>query len=170
MRRRLYAASTLMTCAVEKLRPHVAFAETPSDIVIAKADSRTKTVVRTPMVEAIVATILQNGFDIVIIDPFAETFEGDENSNSELKWAAVLWREIARRTNAAVLLVHHTKKYGAEAGSIDAARGGSALVGVARIVSTLFTMTEQEATSFNVDSEKRHDTCVSTTPRPTCRS
>jgi hypothetical protein len=88
------------------------------------------------------------------VDPFAETFEGDENSNSELKWAAVLWRRIARETGAAVMLVHHTRKFGAEAGNMDSARGGSALVGVARIVSTLFAMTKEEAVIYEVDEEE----------------
>ena len=155
MRRRLYAASQLMACDMRELRSYIAFAETPESIIIARADSKTKTVVRTPMVESLVRTIIENNFDLMIVDPFAETFEGDENSNSELKWAAVLWREIARRTNCAVLLVHHTRKYGAEAGDPGAARGGSALIGVARIVSTLFGMTEAEAKAFAIDPEER---------------
>jgi hypothetical protein len=107
------------------------------------------------MVEAIIATMLANAIDVLVCDPFAETFEGDENSNSELKWAAALWREIARRTNAAVLLVHHTKKYGAEPGSPDASRGGSSLTGVARIVSTLFPMTNREAEAMGIEPSKR---------------
>ena len=133
MRRRLFAASQLMQTDMRELRNYIAFAETPESIIIAKADNKTKTVVRTPMVESLVRTIIENQFDLMIVDPFAETFEGDENSNSELKWAAVLWREIARRTNCSVLLVHHTRKYGAEAGDPGAARGGSALIGVAEL-------------------------------------
>ena len=156
MQRRLFAACEQMTIAhPEELRERVAIAE-GHNIIIAKADSRTKTVIATPMVELLVETVLANGFDVLVVDPFAETFEGDENSNSELKWAAVLWREIARRTGAAVLLVHHTRKFGAEAGDMDSARGGGALVGVARIVSTLFQMTEQESVVFNVKADQRH--------------
>jgi hypothetical protein len=155
MRRRLFAAAEHMQIDMRELRRHIAFAEQPESIIIAKADNRTKTVTRTPIVESLIRTIIENQFDLMIVDPFAETFEGDENSNSELKWAAVLWREIARRTNSAVLLVHHTRKYGAEAGSMEAARGGSALIGVARIVSTLFGMTEDEAKAFNINPDDR---------------
>jgi len=157
MRRRLYAACHEMQITDwDHLRTRLAIAEAPGDIIIAKADSRSKTVVRTPMVERLVQTVIEHGIDILTVDPFAETFEGDENSNSELKWAAVLWREIARRCNCAVLLVHHTRKFGAEAGNMDSARGGGALVGVARIVSTLFAMTEEEAVIFGVTEEERH--------------
>jgi hypothetical protein len=90
------------------------------------------------------------------VDPFAETFEGDENSNSELKWAGILWREVARRTAASVLLVHHTRKYAKDmAGDADASRGAGALIGTARIVSTLFVMTAGEAKLMNVPAEER---------------
>ena len=63
-----------------------------------------------------------------------------------MKWAGILWREVARKTMTALWLVHHTKKYaGSMAGEQDASRGGGALIGTARIMSTLFEMTEDEA-------------------------
>ena len=157
MRRRLFAAyGEMQITTLDELRERLAIAQAPETIVIAKADSRTKTVIAQPMVKQLVATVLEHQFDVLVVDPFAETFEGDENSNSELKWAAVLWRKIARDTNAAVMLVHHTRKFGAEAGNMDSARGGGALVGVARIVSTLFAMTKEEAAVYDVEEEQRH--------------
>src|SRR5262249_10779043 len=150
MSRRLAAALHVMPLIQQdSLRNRLAFVDQTNDAIIAKFDVRSKTLVRTPLVEMLIATIVQNSFDIIVVDPFAETFEGDENSNSELKWAGIIWREVARRTNAAVLLVHHTKKYATGmAGDVDAARGAGALIGIARIVSTLFPMTEKEAASF----------------------
>jgi hypothetical protein len=131
-------------------------AENPTNIVVAKFDNRTKTMVRQPLLDQLIDTIIANQIDVIIVDPFAETFEGDENSNSELKWAGVLWREVARRTDAALCLVHHTKKYATGmAGDVDAARGAGALIGIARIVSTLFTMTKQEAEANDVPDEER---------------
>jgi hypothetical protein len=154
MRRRLFAAAAVMKIEHDQLTGlYLAKAD---DIVVAKADNKTKTVVATPMIESIIATIKQLEVDIVIVDPFAETFVGDENSNSELKWAGVLWRRVARETNTAVLLVHHAKKYsGNMAGDPDAGRGGGSLVGIARIVATLFTMTDKEANRFNI-AKHRH--------------
>ena len=81
MRRRLYAARIEMGLKDEDLADFAIAAE-KDDIVIAKADGKTRTVTRTPMLERIINTILSHKFDIVIVDPFAETFEGDENSNS----------------------------------------------------------------------------------------
>lgn len=154
MKRRLLGACMKMQISQDRITG--IFLAQANGIVIAKADSRTKTVTATPVLEQIVQTILALHIDIVVVDPFAETFAGDENSNSELKWAAVLWREVARRTNAAVLLVHHAKKYAQHmAGDMDAARGGGALAGVARIVSTLFTMTSEEAERLQIPPEDR---------------
>jgi hypothetical protein len=154
MKRRLFGAAGKMNISQDRLTG--VFLAQATSIVVAKADSRTKTVTATPILEAIVQTILAERIDIVVVDPFAETFAGDENSNSELKWAGVLWREVARRTNAAVILVHHAKKYAQNmAGDPDAGRGGGSLTGIARIVATLFTMTEQEAEMAGVPSDER---------------
>ena len=110
-----------------------------------------------PMNRGGVATIIAEKIDIVFVDPFAETFDGDENSNNELKWAGVLWREVARRTNTAVCLVHHTKKYASGMqGDVDASRGAGALVNISRIMSTIFTMTKDEAQAMGVDDIDRH--------------
>lgn len=156
MRRRLVASVQKMNVDQHDLAGRILLADSPETIVIAKADNRSKTVVRTPLLEQLVATIKQNGIGVVIVDPFAETFEGDENSNSEVKWAGILWREVARRTGAAVMLVHHTKKYaGGMAGDADASRGGGALIGTARTMSTLFAMTADEADVMGIKPEDR---------------
>lgn len=129
--------------------------KTKGACIIAKFDPRTKALIATPLADQIIATV-ENRFDIIFVDPFAETFIGDENSNQELKQAGEEWREIARRTNAAVCLIHHTRKYASGmAGDVDAARGASALIGIARVVSTLFPMTIKEAEAMGVKEEHR---------------
>jgi len=131
--------------------------DNPDGVVLAKFDNRTKTLVRTPLMDELIRTINGHGVDCVFVDPFAETFEGDENSNSELKWAGMLWREVARRTHAGICLVHHTKKYASGmAGDVDAARGASSLIGIARIVSTLFPMTTREAEMLGIQEIERN--------------
>lgn len=156
MRRRLWASAQVMSVGQDQLAGNIFLAEAPESIVIARTDAKTRTVIRTPLVDTLVRTIEREGIGLIVVDPFAETFEGDENSNSEVKWAGILWREVARRTGAAVLLVHHTRKYASGmAGDADASRGGGALIGTARIVSTLFAMTEDEASAMSVSPEER---------------
>ncbi len=158
MTRRLAAAVMVMGFRdrQEEIGPRFMIADDPNGVVLAKFDARSKTLVRTPHLEELVRTVLDNQIDIIFVDPFAETFEGDENSNSELKWAGILWREVARRTSAAVCLVHHTKKYASGmAGDVDAARGASALIGIARLVATLFPMTSAEAQLMSITDEAK---------------
>jgi AAA domain len=156
MRRRLAAAARAMEYDQNELRDSFILADESYEVVLAKFDARSKSLIRTPLFEQLVATIIENKVDILFVDPFAETFEGDENSNSELKWACTLWREVARRTNTAVCLIHHTKKYASGmAGDVDAARGASALIGVARIVATLFPMTPAEAELMQISEDQR---------------
>jgi hypothetical protein len=158
MKRRLVVAAREMGIAQSQLDGWLDVAENPESIIIAKTDSRTKTVVKTPLSADLILTIKANGYGLVVVDPFAETFQGDENSNSEVKWAGVAWREVARLCGIALWLVHHTKKYAAGmAGDPDASRGGGAMVGIARVVGTLFTMTEDEADGMEVDPERRAD-------------
>lgn len=157
MRRRLYAAAEEMGIDQSRLAGRIFGAKSPDNVVIAQSDSKTKIVHRTQLFDAMTSTIVENGIGIVVVDPFAETFVGDENSNSEVKWAAIAWREMARLTDCALMLVHHTRKYaGQMAGDPDASRGGGALIGTARIVSTMFTMSEEDAAGLGVDEAERY--------------
>jgi hypothetical protein len=111
--------------------------------------------IRQPLVEQLINTIRKEKIDVVIVDPFAETFLGEETV-MELKWVATLWREVARATDCSVWLIHHTKKYATGmAGDIDAARGSGALSNVTRIGTTLFVMTKDEASQFGITEEDR---------------
>jgi hypothetical protein len=156
MMRRIHAACKVMQVNPRDLVGRLFLADDPRSIVVAKT-SKEKVVVATPLADAIKQTVEANGIGVVIVDPFAETFEGDENSNSEVKWAAAIWRAVARDTRSSVVLVHHTPKYSkGMAGDADAARGAGALVNSARIVSTLFTMTDEEAALFSLKPDEAH--------------
>lgn len=156
-RRRFAAALRVMDVDRDGIADKVILADSSHGIIIAEFNAKTKTMLATPLLEKLVETVKRHAVDWICVDPFAETFLGEENNN-ELKWAAILWREVARRCNVAVVLVHHTKKYAHDmAGDVDAARGASALIGVARIVSTLFGMSKTEAQVMGVTEEDRHD-------------
>jgi len=164
IKRRLVGATTVMenywrgngrSFDPAQLSDDYVIADTSNGMIVAQFNARTKTLIRTPALEDMVATIKALEIDLVFVDPFAETFEGDENSNSELKWAGFLWREVARRTNSAICLIHHTKKYASGmAGDVDAARGATALIGIARVVSTIFPMTKKEAEAMLEPNEQ----------------
>lgn len=154
-RRRMVAARTVMGFGAD--RGMIMLADAPDNILMSETDAAKKAQVATPLVDELVAVIRHHQIDVVIVDPFAETFDGDENSNGDTKWAMKIWRDkIARPTGCAVYLVHHTTK-GSEdkAGSADVIRGGGAIVNSARLAATLFVMSKGEASALNVNEDHR---------------
>ena len=103
--------------------------------------------------DALIKEIRAHEIGLVICDPFVESHELEENSNPHMAKAAAAWRDIARATNCAVLLVHHVRK--GEITSIDAARGAKALTDSARVGLLFSPMTPEEGAEFNVRDEDR---------------
>jgi len=156
-RRRLAAALKVMNPPRHLLEGMVHLADDPHSLVVVRVDPRSRQMITTPMADAITAYVREHQIDVLIVDPFAETFEGDENSNSEIKWAMKVWRDIARETNCAVVLVHHTVKHASGgAGNADIVRGGGAIVNSTRISATLMTMTEDEAKVLGIPDDERY--------------
>lgn len=157
-RRRLAAARRVMNPDMALLKGMIHLADDAQSIVVAKVNPQTKGVIATPLVDQLRAYIIENQIDTLIVDPFTETFEGDENSNSEIKWAMKVWRdEIARPCNCAVYLVHHTTKYAnGGAGDANIIRGAGAIVNSVRIAATLMPMTSEEAQTLGIDPDSRN--------------
>ena len=117
--------------------------------------------IRQPDVDGCIEQIRDHNIGLFVVDPFVETHEVNENSNEQIKMVAAMFREVARATHCAVLLVHHTAKppqgtSDGHAGNMNTARGASALVGVARVVQTLFAMSDKDAERYDIPPEERH--------------
>ena len=128
-------------------------------LLVARAD-REGNVIRLPDVDACASQVREHGIGLFVVDPFVETHEVNENANAEIKAVAAMFREIARKGDCAVMLVHHTAKppqgsSDGHAGNMNTARGASALTGVARIVQTLFSMSARDAERHGVAEEDR---------------
>lgn len=96
----------------------------------------------------------------VFVDPFLETHEANENDNREISEVAKMYREVAQKADCAVCIIHHTRKpsnasSSGHAGDMDSARGASSLVSAARIVSTLYNMSDKDADTYGVSDEDR---------------
>lgn len=118
-------------------------------------------IIRMPDVDACIAHINKHNITALIVDPFIETHECDENSNQDIKRVGQMFRDIARQANCAVLLVHHTAKppqgsSEGHAGNMNTARGATALLGVARIITTLFGMSKKDAERYGIHDNIRH--------------
>jgi Bifunctional DNA primase/polymerase, N-terminal/AAA domain/Primase C terminal 2 (PriCT-2) len=155
MKRRAFAAASRMQADMNDLSDNLVLVKNLEDIAIAEYNHRTNSMRPLPLIEKLVAFIEEHKFDVVIIDPFAESFIGQETT-TEMKGVGAMWRNIARRTHCAIWLVHHTRKYAKDmAGDIDAARGATAFGNVVRIANTLFDMTKEQAIVFGLPEADR---------------
>lgn len=157
-RRRLAAAQRVMETDKADLLGMVHLVRETDTIVVAGFDETRRVMAAKPIVPVLVDYIRRHEIDVLIVDPFTETFEGDENDNSEVKWAMRIWRdEIAKATGCAVYLVHHTTKYAANgAGDANVVRGAGAIVNSTRISATLMPMTEDEAAAIGIEPADRN--------------
>lgn len=157
-RRRLAAAARVMNVDPKALKGWIYLVDGSQGVVVAAHNENTRALTMTPVAGKLRDLITEHKIDVLWADPFAETFEGDENDNSEVKWAMKIWRdEIARATQVAVYLVHHTTKYAANgAGDANVIRGAGAIVNSTRISATLMPMTQEEATAIGIDQSERH--------------
>jgi len=111
-------------------------------------------------VKTVIKRIRQHNIKLWIVDPLISTHPANENDNNEIEMIGDMYRHIAQATDCAIVLVHHSKKLqeadstGHE-GNMDTLRGASALSGVARIIATLFGMSERRAKEFGVQDDQR---------------
>jgi hypothetical protein len=119
-------------------------------------------VIDTDLVDAIVRQIIDNQFDVMIVDPFVSSHSCPENDNNSIDAVVKIWADIADRTNCAIELVHHVRKTAGGDISADDARGASSLKDACRDVRVLNRMSAAEAASarinrrgvyFRIDSE-----------------
>ncbi|MFM8745665.1 MAG: AAA family ATPase [Aestuariivirga sp.] len=161
LRRRLAAVMRQWDVAPGDLRGRLGLnSGAASPLVVARA-TRDGAVLRLPAFAAVIDRVRADGIGLLIVDPFVETHEADENDNVQIKAVAAMWRDVARLCDCAVVLVHYTGKPPPAApdgwaGSLSASRGASSLAGVARIMRTLFAMSQSDAGKLGVsDGDRR---------------
>ena len=97
--------------------------------------------------------------DVVFLDPFISTYDGQENDNGTIDQILTLYKRLARDTGCAIHLTHHTPKAGGDperyAGDADSSRGASAFKDSVRVFITLAKMSKETAETFNIDPEER---------------
>lgn len=124
-----------------------------SALRIAIADKNGAKIVR-PVVDAFTAEMIARRIDVASIDPFVSSHGVPENDNNGMDMVAKEWGRVADRANAAIDLVHHTRKMGGDEITSDSARGGVALVDASRSTRVLNRMTKEEAEKAGVENNR----------------
>lgn len=104
----------------------------------------------------LVAELKRLEIDLLFVDPLVELTEGvNENDNSHMHSVMALLRTIARDLNIHVCIVHHFNKPG-EANNPGSVRGGSSILGAARMVLNLEKINDKDCSTFGVSERDRH--------------
>lgn len=99
-----------------------------------------------------VQTARANDIDIQFVDPLVNLHSLDENSNPDMRFVMKILHGIARETNSAVMVAHHTGKGGTnkEKGDADAFRGAGAIINSARIAILISSITKSDTEQFGI--------------------
>jgi hypothetical protein len=112
--------------------------------IIVATQTKTGTAIATPVEDALTAALIEGQFDVFIIDPAVSIHLVSENDNGAINAVAKTFGRIADKANVAIEAVHHTRKLGGAAATIEDSRGASAWVSAARDVRVLNRMTKEE--------------------------
>lgn len=100
--------------------------------------------------------IVARRIDVLVLDPLQNLNEAEETNVNFLVLGKRLL-ELAKETNIAIHVIHHTRKPAqGEVLSMYSGRGGSSLPGVARIFRTLGPLTDKEAKDLGIDKPWRY--------------
>jgi hypothetical protein len=109
-----------------------------------------------PIVEGLVAAMIKNKMDVLIVDPFVSCHRVAENDNGAIDTVAKKFSDVANQTNASVDVVHHIRKILGRDATVEDGRGASSLIGAARAIEVLNRMSKEEAKGLGVDEPWRY--------------
>ena len=99
------------------------------------------------------------GIKLAFFDPLVRLHRCNENSNEQMDVVARVFTLLARKTGAAVVVVHHTNKAAStksgDPESMNAGRGASAVPDAARVAYNLITLDKKEAEKQGISEAER---------------
>jgi hypothetical protein len=109
-----------------------------------------------PVVDALVAEIIDKQIDVLIIDPFVSCHELPENDNTAQDMAMKQWGKVAERGNCAVHLVDHTRKMSGFESEVttESARGAKAKTDAARVVRVVNRMSQEDGEKSGIENHR----------------
>jgi hypothetical protein len=122
--------------------------------IIVASQTKTGAVIATPVETALTAALIDGKFDAFILDPAVSVHRVSENDNMMIDAVAKTFGRIAGRANVAVEAIHHTRKLGGAAATIEDSRGASAWTSAARDVRVLNRMSRDDGAKAGIEDGK----------------
>lgn len=157
--RRLLAVCSAFSFDYMEVRKNIAFMDDRhTEICVARIQHGAPVAVE-DSIRFIIATSLSTQADVIMYDPMINVHQLNENDNSHMRFVIWIIRQIARATNTAALMAHHTGKGSnmKEKGDADIFRGAGALINSARVGILMSPITIEDATSFGIKADDRSD-------------
>jgi AAA domain len=122
--------------------------------IIVAMQTKTGAVIATPVEDALTAALIDGKFDVFILDPAVSIHRVSENDNMAIDAVAKTFGRIGGKANVAIEAVHHTRKLGGAAATMEDSRGASAWTAAARDVRVLNRMTRDEGEKAGIEAGK----------------
>ena len=123
--------------------------------IVLVEDTKSGTRIAEPVIEQVIATLLENKIDVLIVDPFISCHRVNENDNAAIERVAKSWSRIAEVTDCSISLAHHVRKTGGADVTVEDGRGASALRDAVRTARTLNNMSPREAENAEISEAAR---------------
>ena len=109
--------------------------------------------------EQVIEQMQRLDIGLLQVDPLVKAHYAEENDNKQIDAVLDVFADVAKRCDAAIDLVHHTRKppsgFVAVAGDINTARGAGALAGAVRSARTITPMSDKECERFDIDPQRK---------------
>ena len=118
------------------------------------AEGRDGVITNDALLDLMTAKIKQHNIGCVIVDPFVSIHAVNENANMQIQVVVAMLRKLARETDCAIHLVHHTRKGNGDDATVDSIRGANALIGAARAARVINRVTIDDAMRLGIEEDQ----------------
>ena len=102
--------------------------------------------------DALAVEMIRRKIDVLILDPYVSAHDGDENSNPQMDKILKALSRLAKKVNASIHLVHHSRKPGFnEKMTAHSSRGASAIVNACRVVRVLESVSKTKLQRYGLE-------------------
>jgi RecA-family ATPase len=157
--RRLFSICTAYNFDYNIVTQNIALMDDRQGELTLAAHSKGVPIINQDAIKFLRETMGDNRADIMMYDPLVNLHGLVEMDNSHMRLLASLIRNIARETNSAAMVSHHTSKSSStkEKGDADAFRGASALVNSSRIALLISGITKGDREQFGLRERSAKD-------------
>lgn len=155
--RRLAAVCHIYNLDYNAVRANIAFMDDSQQELLLVAKAQHILATNSAALEYLKEAVLTDSIDLIMLDPLVNLHTASENDNSDMRYMIGVLRRLARDTNTAVFVAHHTGKGGKQdKGDADAIRGAGAIVNSARIAIMLSGATDEDRRVYGIREQDRY--------------